>query len=308
MPYKHDYDKILTRLTIILSRLNDGDELSVSELAEEFAVSVRTIQRDMNERLDSFPIYQENKKWKMKKGYRLEKATSIEDTIILDIIDKFTEGIGASFYARAKKLISKIKNDSYSPIYTKLDIEDISDNLQEIKNLELAIKEKKIVECSYEFDTYSKKLNLKPLKIVNYEGFWYLVALDGRNDILKKYYLKNISSIKAQGETFVTTTKLDELLDQSISIWFDEDSEPFKVKLFVSNVVAKYLKRKPLSKSQITEALYDDGSMEISLKIVHEMDILPIVKYWLPHIKILEPKELNDRLLEEMRDYLGGQI
>jgi len=30
MAYKHNYDKILTRLTIILSRLNEGEVLSVT--------------------------------------------------------------------------------------------------------------------------------------------------------------------------------------------------------------------------------------------------------------------------------------
>jgi len=48
MAYKHDYDKILTRLTTILSKLNNGNSLSVKALAEEF-----------NERLTSFPIYQD---------------------------------------------------------------------------------------------------------------------------------------------------------------------------------------------------------------------------------------------------------
>ena len=38
MAYKHDYDKILTRLIIILARLNDGEALSVKELAEELNV------------------------------------------------------------------------------------------------------------------------------------------------------------------------------------------------------------------------------------------------------------------------------
>ncbi len=62
MAYKHDYDKILTRLTTILKRLNDGEALSIKDLAEEFNVSTRTIQRDFNERLISFPIIQVNKK------------------------------------------------------------------------------------------------------------------------------------------------------------------------------------------------------------------------------------------------------
>ncbi len=57
MAYKHDYDKTLTRLRIILQRLNDGELLSVKELAEELGVNVRTIQRDFNERLvGNYPI------------------------------------------------------------------------------------------------------------------------------------------------------------------------------------------------------------------------------------------------------------
>jgi len=85
LKYKHDYDKILTRLTKILSKLNDGEELSVIELAKEFNVSTRTIQRDFNERLAPFfPIYQKNKKWVMDEGYKIEKVNFIEDEIILN--------------------------------------------------------------------------------------------------------------------------------------------------------------------------------------------------------------------------------
>jgi len=106
MAYKHDYDKILTRLTVILSKLNDGEALSVKELAKEFNTSERTIQRDFNERLASFPIYQEKKKWKMQEGYRVEKTKSLEDEIVLDIIEKITEGIGGTFSTKAHKLLS----------------------------------------------------------------------------------------------------------------------------------------------------------------------------------------------------------
>ena len=66
---------ILTRLTIILSRLNDGEALSVKALAEEFNVSDRTIQRDFNERLISFPVYQDKKKWKMQELLSKRKKT-----------------------------------------------------------------------------------------------------------------------------------------------------------------------------------------------------------------------------------------
>ncbi len=192
MAYKHDYDKILTRLTTILSRLNDGEALSVKELAKEFNTSERTIQRDFNERLVSFPIYQEKKKWKMQDGYKIEKSRSLEDEIILDILEKITEGIGGSFSARAHALLSKIKNEDFNPIYAKLNIEDISDKLADIQILEQAIKEKREIECIYDNERKKPyKTTLQPLKIANYEGFWYLITK--KDDELRKYYLKNIS-------------------------------------------------------------------------------------------------------------------
>ena len=302
MAYKHDYDKILTRLTVILSKLNDGEALSVKELAKEFNTSERTIQRDFNERLASFPIYQEKKKWKMQEGYRVEKTKSLEDEIVLDIIEKITEGIGGKFSTKAHKLLSKIKNEDFNPIYTKLNIEDISDKFTDIQIIEQAIKEKRTIECSYNDERhpiYTTTIN--PLKIVNFEGFWYLVAL--RDDILKKYYLRNISDSKITDDIFETDSELEELLDNSISIWFQRDTEPFEVKLYANKSAAKYFKRRPLPTQKI-DSLNSDGTMEFSVTITHEMEILPVVKYWIPHLFILEPNWVKEMLEEDTQNYL----
>ncbi len=305
MAYKHDYDKILTRLTHILSKLNDGESLSVKELSLEFGTSERTIQRDFNERLISFPIYQEGKKWKMQKGFRIEKSTSIEDAVVLDIMEGLIDGSSGAFSDKAKKLLSKIKNNEYNPIYTKLDLEDISDKLLEIQQLESAIKNKNHISCSYSFDSFSKVIDLKPLKIANYEGFWYLIALDSRNDVLKKYYLKNITSINTLQETFTTDEKLDTLLDNALSIWFDKDKKPFEVKLLIGADIAKYFKRKPISKTQTIESIFEDGSMEIIIKITHEMEIIPLVKYWIPHVRVKEPTWIKEIIDSDLKVYLS---
>jgi predicted DNA-binding transcriptional regulator YafY len=265
MAYKHDYDKILTRLTVILSKLNDGEALSVKELAKEFNISDRTIQRDFNERLASFPIYQENKKWKMQDGFRVEKTKSLEDEIVLDIIEKITEGIGGKFSTKAHKLLSKIKNEDFNPIYTKLNIEDISDRFEDIQVIETAIRGKKELKCSYNderHDIYTT--TIQPLKIVNFEGFWYLIAL--QKDILKKYYLKNVSNPKILESTFKSDEELEELLDNSLSVWFQRDIEPFEVKLYADKSATKYFKRRPLPTQQI-DSLHNDGTMEFSVSI-----------------------------------------
>lgn len=302
MAYKHDYDKILTRLSYILSRLNDGEALSVKDLAKEFNTSERTVQRDFNERLVSFPILQEGKKWKMQEGYRVEKTKSLEDEIVLDIIEKITEGIGGKFASKSHKLLSKIKNQDFNPIYAKLNIEDISDKFGEIQVIEGAIKVKKEIECSYDDERHDIfKVTLQPLKIVNFEGFWYLVAL--QEDVLKKYYLKNISNVKATDTAFSTDAKLENLLDNSISVWFQKDVEPFEVKIFANKIAAKYFQRRPLP-TQSIESLHQDGTMEFVIKITHEMEILPIIKYWLPHMRVIEPAWIQEMIDEDLKGYL----
>ena len=54
------HDKIATRLALILTKLNNGEHFTVEELSKEFNVNIRTIQRDLKERLAYIPIVKEN--------------------------------------------------------------------------------------------------------------------------------------------------------------------------------------------------------------------------------------------------------
>ena len=308
MAYKQDYDKTLTRLNTIVARLNEGEALSVKELALEFNVSDRTIQRDFNERLVSlYPIYQEKRRWKMQDGYKIQKAKSTEETIILDILDKMTDGLGVKFSHKAKKLLSKIKNDSFNPMYAKLNLEDISTSIEELSLLENAINSKMVIKAQYNFGEYKLSIKLKPLKIANFEGFWYLIALDARNDKLKKYHLKSLSDIKMLEDTFSISSDIEVSLDSAINIWFDIDSDAFEVILFLDKHAAKIIKRMPLSKSQRVLSEYNDGSCDISLMITHKREISSLVQYWIPHIKVVSPESIKQFVLKNCQKFIEEQ-
>lgn len=62
-----DKDKLSTRLVAILQYLNNGERFSLEELAQEFNVSIRTIQRDLHDRLAFIPIKKENGKYFFRK-------------------------------------------------------------------------------------------------------------------------------------------------------------------------------------------------------------------------------------------------
>jgi len=188
------------------------------------------------------------------------------------------------------------------PIYTKLNIEDISDRFDDVHLIEKAIKEKTELECSYENEREGTfRTNIQPLKIVNYEGYWYLVAL--RDDYVEKYYIKTLSNIKSTTKTFTTDGKIEELLENSINIWFKSNIEPFEVKIYANEVATKYFKRRALP-TQIIESLSQDGKMEFIVRITDEMEIIPIIKYWLPHLRVIEPLWIQEMVDEDLKSYL----
>ena len=126
----YGYDDILKRLTIILTRLNNGEALSVISLAEELNVNERTIQRDFNEHLkDSLPIYQDNKAWKMKDSFK--NSSSAEEAAAFILMEKLMKSAGEIFAHQAKKLLDKNYN-TINAFYVKSDTANIGGETDEV--------------------------------------------------------------------------------------------------------------------------------------------------------------------------------
>ena len=300
---KHDYDKIITRLTVILSKLYQGEELQPKDLSEEFNVSLRTIQRDFKERLLSFPIYYEDKHWKMEKNFKLDKTLSIKDTITLDILENFSSNLGDGFHKQSTNILSKLKNRQYSPIFTKLNMEDISTEFDSMIEFEEAILSKHTIQIKYTTESKEDIIKINPIKIVNFEGLWYLVATDINNK-LKSYYIKNCTLIKIYKSTFTIPKKVENILNNAISIWFSDD-EPFEVIMQIDNHVAKFFKQKPISNTQkiLSE---NESNITISVMATSDWEIIPIVKSWIPFIKIIEPTRIQEKVELEARNFLDN--
>lgn len=188
---QHDYDKILYRLITIIGRLSDGEVLYKEELAKEFNVSSKTIQRDFNERLVSrFPIHKHLNGWKMMEGYHLEKSRAVEDVLVVDILKTLSEGFGDAFSKRSASLLNKLTDSTPSAFYTRLAFEDVSLFSEYFNRLEHAIKESKLVQFVHK----NKYRLVKPYRIVTFDGYW--CHLDGSiRDHMKAYPKKTMHSI-----------------------------------------------------------------------------------------------------------------
>ena len=252
MQYKHNYDKALFRYTQIIAKLYNGMKLSNVELSKEFQVSTKTIQRDFAKLVLMFPIFQEKKLWQLEEDFKFRENLSLEDDITLKLLSQASKSFDKSFSVRADKLLSRINDNINSPIYTKIELEDISNKLHEISQLESAINSQNKIHFLYLIDDYYAPTLVDPYKIVNFEGFWYLISK--KNGNLRRYYLHNISDIEIQEERFRKSKKMEELIANAINIWFSEN-DSFEVEILIDSKIKKYFMRKPISKSQRLKSL-----------------------------------------------------
>lgn len=176
------------------------------------------------------------------------------------------------------------------PIFTGINSESLNDeHIELFEQIEEAIKNK--YEITFRYQDYD--FLVKPLKLVFFDGFWYMLCFDSKaKDTFKKFHLKSIQNLKLLENSFEVSQDIEEQLRHANSIWFDL-KEPFSVRLFIEKEIRKYFERKPLP-SQMFMGEDKDGSMEI----------LPIINYYIPHIKVLEPQWLADIVKEKVTRYL----
>ena len=77
-----------------------------------------------------------------------------------------------------------------------------------------------------------------------------------------------------------------------------------EVVLKVTREVASYFKRRKLIANQVIEKELEDGGLIVSCKVAHPNQILPIVRYWLPQVRIISPEGLQADLEAQLQAYL----
>ncbi|MCI0501270.1 MAG: WYL domain-containing protein, partial [Epsilonproteobacteria bacterium] len=276
-----------------------SDGLTISELSSELSVSTKTIQRDLYEVLAEYGAVKNGRVWKIDKK-QASDALGPSEKIILGILDKMAKGSGKTFYGKAHSLLAKMTQQLEQPIFTNMDSETLDDgNLELFITLEKSIKNKQEISFIYKKHLFT----LKPLKLAFFDGFWYLLAFDSKdNDKFKKFHLKSISELTLLENSFSISSDIENRLTKANSIWFELDKELFDVNLLIDKDIAKYFIRKPL-KTQTIVGEDKDSSLEIALSISDEMEILPIIFWYIPHVKVLSPDWLADIVKTRVGEY-----
>jgi len=277
------HDTLALRLALILTKLS-----------QEFDVSTRTLQRDINERLSYIPI-KKNGDFYIMESYALGKL-SFKD------IESFAtlSGIKSLYPSLSNEFITDILNTKLNSAYLikNQGYENISNKRESFELISAAIIKNSPISYVYN----NKNRDVNPYKLINNEGIWYLLAAEKGN--LKTYTFSKIQKLKWEDSTKIFTPKEEflEQVEQNNLNWFTSD-ELIEVTLQISNVVKEYFIRKNILPNQkIIEE--NEEYFIVSTKVSYDDEILKVVKYWLPYIKIISPLYLKNELDEILTSYL----
>jgi predicted DNA-binding transcriptional regulator YafY len=301
---KHDYDKVLNRRISIWNRLRQNEEVLPSDLAREFNVSEITVLRDLKDCLyPILPIEKADKVWRVQKGCSDDIIDRFEATFILDILQELAKSVSSDLAHKSETIFSRLQNSHTNPIYSKLEIDDISNKTRLFDELQKAIEEHSHIRCRFN----SRLRQLEPYKITILEGYWYLYAKDLSDDKFKIIYLKEIQNLSVLASAFAPDTKAKDKIKNALNRWFDPNGETFEVTLLISKSSAKYFQRHPLNSSQKILTHNEDGTMHLAVTLSSKKELFAEIKKWQPHVLILEPKKLAKELIKDTQSYIELQ-
>ena len=297
-----DCDTLADRLTHILFKLNQGHTLHPADLAEEFAVSRRTIQRDLSQRLGQLSDLIERTE---DGGYRM--APQYFGKLTLTDLERFAAltGLSGLYPVFDDAFVRELLDSRLESVlqvrghnYETLDTEQ----QQRFRQIEAAARERQLIGFRYRKPEGEKTYEaLHPYRLVNHTGIWYLMALDGST--LKSFAFGRISALLVSPERFELDPAQNARLDAEDGIWLNETKT--EVVLKVSRDAAPYFLRRKLVPAQETVRHLEDGSLLVSSRVAHPNQILPIVRYWVPNVRIVSPDALQDEMERGLRRYLG---
>ncbi len=288
------HDKLSQRLVCILIKLNNGESFTVKELAQEFNVDERTVQRDIKERLYFLPIEKDGKYYRLE-SYALGKLTFKDIKTFATL-----SGIQSLYPELSNEFISDILNSKLNQAYLikNQNFENISSKKNLFETLTASIVKNSPVSFKYN----NKNRFVNPYKLINNQGIWYLLGEE--DDKLKTFSFSKIKNFKwtDENKTFTPKQEFLEQIKTNDTNWF---SKQIEVILQIDNKAKEYFFRKNiLANQKILEE--KENYFLLQTKVGFDDEILKIVKSWLPFIRIVEPIYLKEKFDRILVDYLNS--
>lgn len=290
-------EKLAQRVSQILALLHQGDTINKRQLAQTFGVNVRTIERDLILRLQGFAERNDEGRWQL--------TPSARSTIPTSHLHGYAQLAGTQQLFPDPSLRFLLEQLQTPAPQRAMQVQPTpQEDLraqgpqapQAFAQLQHAIAQRH--ECRFAYK--AKPRHAQPYRLIHKNGVWYLAAVeDGR---LKNFSVALIADLQVdEASHFAPDPAHQDYINAKDDVWFTQQTT--EVLLRVAPEVAHYFSRRALLPQQ-QQRPDADGSLLVATHINHTNQLLPVVRYWLPHVRIVKPQEWHEELIRSLCDAL----
>ncbi|EFJ2059664.1 WYL domain-containing transcriptional regulator [Escherichia coli] len=287
------HDKLGYRLGLILTRLNNGESLAVRELSEEFNVCEKTIRRDLTQRLSYLNLIRQNGRYRLSDGVLGQRSNADlrHFTRILGI-----EGLFPRWDDRLLSiLLGNTKNNPF--LIKQRPYENCGSFMSILNVLSDAILSQKKVNFNYKDKEFRA---VEPYRLVNDNGLWYLAA--AHDSTLKSFVISSVKDVCMSNISFRIIPEINEKIEKKDGIWYSEDL--IEVLISVSAHVAPWFTHRHLLPGQEIIHTSRSGDLLVISRVTHTDQIMPLMKYWIPDVEVIQPASIRQQLAEDIQSAL----
>jgi len=301
------------RLLYIIKRIAK-EACSTKQLTEEVFATTdknkqRLIQMDINLLRNHFEesiLTVSNKHKFLKLPYFIKDITTTDGIKIKELIEfmmVFDNKMLSMFEKEEPLLIKKLREDIQTIYLIHEPPLEILNSVF-LEDIKRAIKGRRYVTLTYESNILESYNNIQVHRIIYASGNWYIAIHDSTWE--KKYNLLRINFIKnleLDSKTFHRDIEIEKAIDGFQSLFTKADEKPFEVIVEVSAKIMRHFKHKKHLKSQkiIKES---KRGLTISYKVTDALVIIPLIKQWMPYIKVISPSSIKAQISKDAKKFL----
>ena len=155
------------------------------------------------------------------------------------------------------------------------------------------------------FDGATGGYVVQPYHLVAYHGNWYLLAFNTAAGRIETFALSRCRTIEGTGQHFVRPAGFDARRFFKDAFGISQAEKPWRVRLLFAKEVATYIRERVWRPSQELRERRD-GRLEVRLETSGRKELTRWILSWTPHVKVLAPRQLRERLKERMTQALAN--
>lgn len=294
LPWMAEHDTLAQRLGVILTKLNNGQRLVITELATEFNVSARTIQRDLNVRLAYLPLEREGQTYWLDPSYFGRASTPA--------ILRLCEQVGAKslFPDDHDSLIKQWLNPNGSPVFvlSGFQLDEDDSHHQWLKPLAKAISQQLKARLTWVGEQTEQEV--APYRLVNKRGRWYLAGVSTEAPFIEP--LSRISLIRLTEAAATIAEPQQQILQRLIE---QEAIPSHEVVIKAASPIAHEFKLRNILPEQALIRELEDGSILLASRVFDGAQLLPVIKTYLPHLEVISPAGIQALVKRDLKTLLS---